>query len=149
MDTQIIAVYCLCDDLLRALGHKDDRQCQMSTAEVMTIAMVAALHYRGNFATACKMLHEQGYLPRMLSAAASIASDLHPVTKSCLDGVPGLQLCLSHAASRSGSTTFTVTTRCKMLVSVLRIRTAPRSCIHVNSGASTGWRVTCQISVSL
>lgn len=68
MDTQIIAVYCLCDDLLRGLGHKDDRQCQVSTAEVMTIAMVAALHYRGNFATACKMLQEQGYMPRMLSA---------------------------------------------------------------------------------
>lgn len=69
MDTQIIAIYCLCDDLLRALGHKDDRQCQMSEAEVMTIAIVAALHYRGNFATACKMLHEQGYMPRMLSAS--------------------------------------------------------------------------------
>jgi hypothetical protein len=44
MDTQIIAVYCLRDDLLRAMGHRDDRQCQISEAEVMTIAIVAALH---------------------------------------------------------------------------------------------------------
>lgn len=69
MDTQIIAIYCLCDDLLQALGHKDDSQCQMSGAEVMTVAIVAALHYGGNFATARQMLHEQGYMPRMLSAS--------------------------------------------------------------------------------
>jgi hypothetical protein len=41
----------------------------MSKAEVMIIAMVAALHYRGNFARACKALHEQNYMPRMVSAS--------------------------------------------------------------------------------
>lgn len=66
MDTQIIAVYCLCDDLLRAMNHRDDGQCQMSGAEVMTTALVAALYFGGNFALACRMLHEQGYMPRML-----------------------------------------------------------------------------------
>lgn len=69
MDTQIIAVYCLCDDLLRAMDHQDDVQCQMSEAEVMTVAIVAALYFGGNFALACRMLHEQGYMPRMLSAS--------------------------------------------------------------------------------
>ncbi len=68
MDTRIIAVYCLCDDLLSALRHRDDRQCQMSEAEVMTCAVVAALYLGGNFPLACRMLHEQGYMPRMLSA---------------------------------------------------------------------------------
>jgi hypothetical protein len=66
MDSQIIAVYCLCDDLLKALRHRENRQCQMSDAEVMTTAIVAALFFRGNYVTACGMLHEQGYLPRML-----------------------------------------------------------------------------------
>lgn len=69
MDTQIIAVYCLCDDLLRAMGQRDDAQCQMSEAEVMTAALVAALYFGGNFALACRFLHEQGYMPRMLSAS--------------------------------------------------------------------------------
>lgn len=69
MDTQIIAVYCLCDDLLRAMNHRDDVQCRMSSAEVMTAAIVAALYYGGNFALACQMLHEQGYMPHMLSAS--------------------------------------------------------------------------------
>lgn len=69
MDTQIIAVYCLCDDLLRALNHHDDPQCQMSGAEVMTTAIVAALYLGGHFAAACRLLHEQGYMPRILSAS--------------------------------------------------------------------------------
>jgi hypothetical protein len=66
MDTQIILIYCLCDDLLKALQHHEDGQCQMSDAEVMTVALVAALHFRGNFALAGRMLLEQGYLPVML-----------------------------------------------------------------------------------
>lgn len=69
MDTQIIAVYCLCDDLLRAMNHRDDVQCRMSEAEVMTAAIVAALYFGGNFALACRMLCEQGYMPYMLSAS--------------------------------------------------------------------------------
>lgn len=44
MDTRIIAIYCLCDDLLRVMRYRDDRQCQMSSAEVMTTAIVAALY---------------------------------------------------------------------------------------------------------
>lgn len=66
MDTQIILIYCLCDDLLKAMHHHEDAQCLMSDAEVMTLALVAALHFRGNFALAGRMLSEQGYMPEML-----------------------------------------------------------------------------------
>jgi hypothetical protein len=43
MDSQIVAVFCLCDDLLKALHHHEDPQCQMKDAEVMTAAIVALL----------------------------------------------------------------------------------------------------------
>jgi hypothetical protein len=66
MDTQIILIYCLCDDLLKAMHHHEDEQCQMSDAEVMTVALVAALHFRGNFALAGRMLSTHGYLRVML-----------------------------------------------------------------------------------
>ena len=56
MDDQIVAVFCLCDDMLKALGHYEDQQCQMSDAEVMTTAIVAALRYAGNFEHARKSL---------------------------------------------------------------------------------------------
>ncbi len=67
MDTQIILVYCLCDDMLKALRHHEDAQCQLSDAEVMTVALVAALYFGGNFVDAGDMLSEQGYIPVMLS----------------------------------------------------------------------------------
>ena len=50
MDGQIIAVYCLTADMLQALGHRDDGQCHLNDAEVMTIALVAALFFGGNYA---------------------------------------------------------------------------------------------------
>jgi len=62
MDIQIIFVYCLCDELLKAMNHYEDPQCQLCDAEVMTIAVVAALYYRGNYAQACRFLGSHGYL---------------------------------------------------------------------------------------
>ena len=35
MDDNIIATFCLCDDLLKAMHHQEDRQCQMNDAEIM------------------------------------------------------------------------------------------------------------------
>ena len=69
MDNQIIAVYCLCDDMLKALRHKEDSQCHMSDAEVMTTAIVAVLYFNGNYVRARELLKEQGYIPQMLSAS--------------------------------------------------------------------------------
>ncbi|MCX6049013.1 MAG: hypothetical protein NT075_28260 [Chloroflexi bacterium] len=67
MDYQIILVYCLCADLLNALAHKEDPQCQISDAEVMTSGLVAALYFGGNHSLACTFLQEQGYMPTMVS----------------------------------------------------------------------------------
>jgi hypothetical protein len=52
MDDKIIATFCLCDDLLKALHHHEDRQCQMNDAEIMTTAFIASLCFRGNHESA-------------------------------------------------------------------------------------------------
>jgi hypothetical protein len=49
MDSRIIFVYCLCDDLLKTLGHREDPQCRVSDAEILTVALVAALDFGGRF----------------------------------------------------------------------------------------------------
>jgi hypothetical protein len=67
MDTQIVAVFCLCDDLLKALHHQEDVQCEMSDAEVMTTAIIAARYFAGNYTLARQLLYSQGYVPDMLS----------------------------------------------------------------------------------
>lgn len=41
MDEQVVGIHSLCDDLLRAMRHREDRQAEMSDAEVMTS------HHRG------------------------------------------------------------------------------------------------------
>ena len=67
MDLTIVATYTLCDDLLIAFGRREDAQTQMSDAEVMTTAIVAALYFGGNHESARHFLKEHGYIPNMLS----------------------------------------------------------------------------------
>lgn len=67
MDTEIIAVYCLCDDLLKAMHHVEDRQCWMTDAEIMTTAIVAARYFGGNIELARALLKQPTYIPTMLT----------------------------------------------------------------------------------
>lgn len=45
MDTQIIATYCLCDDLMKLMDQRADPQSQMTGAAVLTPAIAAALFF--------------------------------------------------------------------------------------------------------
>ena len=67
MDDKIITTFCLCDDLLKAMHHREDCQCQMNDAEIMTTALTASLFFRGNHESARAMLQQHGYIPHMLS----------------------------------------------------------------------------------
>lgn len=67
MNNEIVAIYCLCDDILKAMNHRSNEQQQMSDAEVMTTAIVAAIYFWGNFEKARKQLSEPHYIPTMLS----------------------------------------------------------------------------------
>lgn len=53
MLNETIALYAIIDDLLKAIGHREDIRCQMSDAEIMTTAMVAATFFPGNHSKAC------------------------------------------------------------------------------------------------
>lgn len=43
-----IAIYCFLDDYLKAIRHKEDKQRQMSDAEIMMTATIASLYLGGN-----------------------------------------------------------------------------------------------------
>jgi hypothetical protein len=66
MDTQIVAIYCICDDILKGLHHTEDKQRQMSDAEVMTTSIVAGVFFGGNMEKSRIFLREHGYIPKML-----------------------------------------------------------------------------------
>ena len=67
MTTQVIPIYCACDDFLQAAGWRDDVQAQMTTAEVMTVSLVASAIFDGNQEKSRRFLKELGYIPAMLS----------------------------------------------------------------------------------
>jgi hypothetical protein len=67
MQTETITIYCLCVEYLAAIGHRDDDQATLSTAEVMTITLVAARFFKGCLESSQRFLVEHGYMGQMLS----------------------------------------------------------------------------------
>jgi hypothetical protein len=102
------ALYCIVDDLLKAVGHRDDARCELTDAEVLTAALVAAFNFGGNVERSRSFLRESGLMPRRLSrsrlnrrlhrVAALVNSLFHqlglvlkeaaPSTKYLLDSFP-------------------------------------------------------------
>jgi hypothetical protein len=62
MPEKIITIYCFFDELLKAVGYRDDTQVQLTTAEIMTIATVAAELFTGNHQKALDLLTSHGYV---------------------------------------------------------------------------------------
>jgi len=83
MDDKIIAIFCLCDDLLQAMHHQEDHQWQMNDAEIMTTACIAALFFRGNHESARAMLHQHGYVTHMVSKSR-LSRRLHRIKEICI-----------------------------------------------------------------
>jgi hypothetical protein len=46
MNEQAVAIFCICDEVVKYLGIKDDSQCKMSTSELMTFAILAASYFQ-------------------------------------------------------------------------------------------------------
>ena len=67
MQLQIITLYCLCDDFLKARNHRDAPHARMTTAEVLTVAFVASAFFHNNQETSRVFLQTHGYIPQMLS----------------------------------------------------------------------------------
>lgn len=62
MEMQIIAIYCLLDDYIFSIGHKDWPNVKLTTAEVMLIYVVAMRFFYGNVETARIFLIEHRYI---------------------------------------------------------------------------------------
>ena len=68
MDEKIIATFCLCDDLLKAIKHPESAfPQQLNDAEVMTIALIAASCFQGRHDPARFMLMQHGYIRGRIS----------------------------------------------------------------------------------
>ncbi|PSB15749.1 IS982 family transposase [Phormidesmis priestleyi ULC007] len=105
---EIIAIYAITDDLLKAIGHQEDVRVQLSDAEVITTALVSARFFGGNHQNAQDYLKEPGLMPKMLSKSrfnrrlhrlflplldlfdclGMVLKSIHSSTESWLDSFP-------------------------------------------------------------
>lgn len=65
-ESKIIALYCIVDDMLTALGHDEDSRVNIKDSEVITTAFVAVLYFSGHMDNARIFMKMKGYVPRML-----------------------------------------------------------------------------------
>lgn len=86
MELKIIFIYCFCSDFLHTIGLKNDPQCKMSQAEIMTVAITAALFYGGNFSLTRKVLMWNRHIPNMLSESR-LNRHLHQIEFSVWESV--------------------------------------------------------------
>lgn len=59
----------MCADMLYALHHRDDPDCHLTDAKVMTSALVAALFFGGKYVAASAFFAEYGDMPRMVRSS--------------------------------------------------------------------------------
>ena len=62
MQDTITTIFCHVDDFLKALSWKDDPQCSLVLAEIVTIALTATRFFAGNLESARIFLSEHGYM---------------------------------------------------------------------------------------
>ena len=61
--TYIVTSYVVIDDLLPIINHADDSRATISSAEILTVAIVAAKFFHNHHERALCMLQQTGYLP--------------------------------------------------------------------------------------
>jgi len=64
---QAVVTYCICEEISGSLGIEDDLQCRMSTAEVMTFAILAASVFGGDYRRTRLIVQHQRLFKRLLS----------------------------------------------------------------------------------
>lgn len=52
-ENKIIAIFCLIDNMLKGIGHKEHRGSKVSDSEIITTSFVAALFFKGHNTRAC------------------------------------------------------------------------------------------------
>lgn len=66
MLNEIITVYAIIDDLLKAIRHSEDCRKKMSDAEIITTVITAAMFFNGNQNQACGYMKDHHLIPNML-----------------------------------------------------------------------------------
>lgn len=83
-DSKIIALYCIVDDVLKAMRHREDPRVRVSDSEVITTAFVSVLYFGGHLDNARHFMKMKGYSPSMLDKSR-FCRRLHRLSDFLLD----------------------------------------------------------------
>src|SRR5688500_18138626 len=61
----IVATYVVLDDSLKALGHQDDGRAQVTNAEILTVAVLAARYFQNHHERALTVSQQTGAMGRL------------------------------------------------------------------------------------
>ena len=75
---QVIVTYCICDEVTKALNIKDDIQCKMSSAEIMTFVLMSATIYGCNYQRTRLIACVHHYFPKILSISQLVRRIVSP-----------------------------------------------------------------------
>lgn len=65
-DNKIIALFCIVDDMLKNLRHREDIRIKVSDSEIITTAFVSVLYFGGHLDNARHFMKMSGYVPAMV-----------------------------------------------------------------------------------
>jgi Transposase DDE domain len=65
-EDKIIAIFCLIDDMLKGIGHKEHPGCKVSDSEIITTSFVAALYFKGHLDNARVFMKMTKLSPAMI-----------------------------------------------------------------------------------
>jgi hypothetical protein len=68
-DHKIIAAYCIIDETLSQLGHRSHYHAQVSDAEVLTLAVVAAMYFHNHHERTLCVMYGMRYISKPLSTS--------------------------------------------------------------------------------
>jgi hypothetical protein len=66
---KIISIFCLIDDILHGIEHKDDIRRRVSDSEIILTAIVSSTSFYGNHSSAIKFMKQYGFIPEMLDTS--------------------------------------------------------------------------------
>ncbi len=63
---KITGIFCLIDDILKGINHKEDVRRQVSDSEIILTSIISATSFYGNHNSAIKFVKQYGFIPNML-----------------------------------------------------------------------------------
>ena len=67
MHEKVIAIFCICDEITKSFGLYSDAQSKMTTAEIMSFALISAMYYQGDYRTTRLISMPLKYFPKILT----------------------------------------------------------------------------------